>query len=224
MLRQVLFSVALILGMSPALFSQFAIGISGGPTLSFLQWNIKPLDLDLGYDPGIAWRASVYGEYAFSPVWSLRADVAYQASANKWTNLTDENGFPLPDGSFSDHFSGLNGGLLAKVSPLKNARQLYFLAGPSVTRVAKGWQRIKGGLIEGHDQDWKQSYNLAEKHIRRVQWLADLGVGYGVGCGKNGQLTAEVRYQYGLSDFSTSPKVDARQQMVFVTFGYVHRI
>ena len=52
------------------LFAQWSVGVSGGATLSFRQWNLIDL-ADIGYDPGLSYNAALMGEWRAGQVFSL---------------------------------------------------------------------------------------------------------------------------------------------------------
>ena len=206
-----------------SLMAQWSAGLSGGATLNFLEWKIQPLQVDLAFDPHLGWRTAGHLEYAFSPAAALRADMAYQVIGSNLSDLTDENGEVI-NGKFVNTYHTVGGSLLLKISPVKRVQNLYLLAGPTVAQIIRGHKQLKvkfPGQVENRD---KQKIDLDADKIRRTHWIADLGIGYGIACGARGRIAAECRYQYGLSDFSTSEQVKARMQTVLLTAGYFYSL
>ena len=218
-------SATLFLLFSNVSFAQLSIGVSGGANLSFWQWTVQTpnFHVDLDFQSHLSYRTAVHAEYAFSPVLSLRADVANQVISNKHTHLTDANGVEVPNSRINSNYNTWGGSLQVKVSPVGKVRNLYFLAGPTVTCITNGWKSIQGVQIEG-GVPRKSTIDLDVEKIRRQQWIADLGLGYGFPLGAKSRLAAEIRYQYGLSNFSTASTVDAQVESALLTLGYFYQL
>ena len=225
MIQRTLLFAPLFLLLPNVSFAQFSIGASAGANLSFWQWTVQTPDIsvDLDYQSRLSGRAAVHVEYAFSPVLSLRADVANQVVRNKFTHLTDANGADITNINLTNNYNSVGGSLLVKVSPVGKVRNVYFLAGPTVACITNGWRRVHGEPIEGVVLG-KRTIDLDAEKIRRVQWMGDLGVGYGYPLGAKGRLIAEMRYQIGLSNFSTSSVTDARVQSAMLLLGYFYQL
>lgn len=222
MIYKILSLCFLFSSCSLSLMAQWSVGVSGGATLNFLEWKIQPLNIDLDFDPHLNGRAAGHVEYTFSPGIALRADVVYQVIGNKLGALTDANGETV-DSRLVYTYNTLGSNLSLKISPVKKARNLYFLAGPGIARIISGHKRLKGDFPEGFENPGKRAMDLDAEAIRRTQWIADLGIGYSIPCGARGRIAAEGRYQYGLSGFSTSDNVKARMQTAVLTAGYFHQ-
>lgn len=135
MYTRILSSLLFFFCFSTHIFAQWSVGISGGATLSFRQWNLPGLNLDISYDPGLAYNAALVGEWSTGQVISLRAESGYQIWRSRLEGFTDENGNIL-DVTAKDDFMAFSGALLAKITPFSRFKA-YLLAGPSAARIIK---------------------------------------------------------------------------------------
>lgn len=201
--------------------AQLSAGISGGANLTFWEWKLKNLSTDIDFEPGPGWRAALQLEYKFSPLFSLRAELANQAFSNRLSDLTDQNGVFIPNSRISEYYNTFGGSLLAKLAPLKKENGPYLLAGSGLAYITNSWRKFSAGLIEGEDGPTKRDIDLTQTQIRREQWLADLGFGYAVSFKGSNHLSLEFRYQIGLGKFSNSPYVDTNLKSALLSVGYL---
>ncbi len=209
--------------LSCHVFAQWSVGVTGGATLSFRQWNLIDL-VDISYDPGLSYNAALAGEWRAGRLISFRAEGGYQVWRSRTkAEVTDENGGSLGEFTINDDLEALSGALLAKITPF-NRLNLYFLTGPSVARIVKNKAMIKGKLPDGVEIPRSQSFDLKESGIEPNQYFVSLGIGNAFNFGSKGQITAEARYQIGLSNLSTASTVDARISTLLVNLGYLYRL
>ncbi len=201
--------------------AQWSAGISGGANLTFWKWQFTNTNYDIDYEPGLAWRAAMQLEYKFSPMLSVRAELANQAFSRRITDLTDENGVTIPDSWSSEYFNTFGGCLLAKVVPFKKEHGPYLLAGPGLAFITDARGKLSANLVEAYDLPRKQKIELNNLQINREQWLADVGIGYMISFKGANHLSAEFRYQIGLGKFSNSPFVDSNFKSALLSLGYL---
>jgi len=219
---RILPSFLVLFCFSTQIFAQWSVGISGGATVSFRQWNIQPLDFDLGYDPGLAYNAALIGEWRAGQVISLRAEGGYQVWRSRLEGFTDENGNIL-DVTAKDDLMAFSGALLAKITPFSRFNA-YLLAGPSAARIVKNRSILKGETPDNPEFPRSITHDLEERGIEPDQYFVNFGVGHALKCGAKGQLAIEARYQIGLSNLSSASTVDARISSLLLNIGYLYQL
>lgn len=219
----------LLAGSTTVLFAQYKLGLSTGVNTSFWQWEIKSLNHSIDYDPALGWHAAVLGEWQMNKLFGFRAALGLQVKANKMTkNLLFETDILAGnfDGStwtFREFYQYLEGSLLTQVSPLKNFRQLYVLAGVSAGRLQSGWRRTVGYETEIKHSS-KHSIDVKDGNRNRNAFAADFGIGGNVPLGANSNLKIELRFQPSLSSLAQSDDVNARVNPLLLNLGYLHRL
>lgn len=203
--------------LSTRVFAQWSVGVTGGATVSFRQWNLIDL-VDISYDPGLSYNAALAGEWRAGRLISLRAEGGYQVWRSRLTDLTDENGNIL-DATVKDDLKGWSGALLAKITPFSGL-DLYFLTGPSVARIVKNKAIVKAHTPLDPEFPESITFDLKERGIEPNQYFVNFGLGNAFQCGAKGHLTLEARYQLGLSNLSYASTVDARISSLLVNVGY----
>lgn len=219
MTHRFLIAAALFLSITVTTKAQFSVGVSAGANVTFWDWYLEALELDL-YDPGPGFRFDLNGEYQFTPGLALRGEMAYQRFSNRFdAEITDVNGGP--SGQTFRHatiYNSIGGSLLLKFFPLKKVPGMYLVTGPTFANITGGWWRVPGGAVEGRDKPWRQHFDIKGSHIRADQWLADIGLGYAQAIGAKNRVAVECRFQHGLTSIANS--IDSRIQTVLLTVGY----
>lgn len=212
--------VVFALFLSTHVFAQWSVGVTGGATLSFRQWNL--LDLaDISYDPGLSYNAALAGEWRAGQLLSLRAEGGYQVWRSRLTDFTDENGNIL-DATVKDDLKAWSGALLVKITP-SSRLNLYFLTGPSFAQIVKNKAIIKSQTPVDPEFPESITFDLKERGIEPNQYFVNFGVGNAFKCGTKSHFTIEARYQFGLSDLSYASTVDARISSLLVNVGYMYQ-
>ena len=217
-MKNLFFILGFICLSAPA-FAQFSIGLSGGANVSFPKWYLKePLDFDLNYESQLGWRAAIMGQYQFSPLFALRAEVASQMKARKNYSTA------LPEGlkySFKDKFHDWEGSLLLQISPLKKLQHAYLLAGCTAGQYVRATSTVSGAVF-AQDQDETRSIDLKNEAINQNILALDFGLGYKIPVGAANLLNIEARYQYGVNNFATYEQVDAALNALVFNIGFSH--
>lgn len=142
--------MALVLGLSllPSYLSgtfqpkRLTFGVYGGWSLGLgyeFDWHNRPSRSD-DYTPDF--QLGAYGQYNFSDVLGLQANVNYQHGTNDWTFTYP--GFPYDEGTdnFSFFSANLNG-VITFWQP--KGMSLYFLAGGGLT--TGDWEDFRGNYL-----------------------------------------------------------------------------
>lgn len=184
------------------------------------DWRLKDGSTGFGYEPGVGWQAAARIGYQVSPTLDIRAELGGQQIANRLTNLTDENGNTIPNSRIAERYQSAGAALLARITPNRNSSGFYLLAGPSLAYILHATRRYSAGLKPGEDSPGKEKIDLGTAQIRRIQWRAEVGIGYHVELGNTGTAGFEFRYQLGLGGISRSPYVDSRVHTGLLNFFY----
>jgi len=210
-------------------FSQFHIGLSAGPNVSFWTWEIKSLGFGIDYEPAMGWRAAVLGEWQMNPMLGFRAEFGTQVKANKLSkNFIFEsdllagnfNGSP---GYFREYFQYWEGSALVQFSPVKKFNYVYLIAGGTAGRLEKAWNIISG-TEAGQEFSSTSSIDVKNPNWNRNAFAADFGLGGNIPLGANSKIKVEARYQYSLSNLTASDDVDASMSPLLLNVGYMHRL
>lgn len=221
MRTRVLLPLVFFLFLSTHVFAQWSVGVTGGATVSFRQWNLVDL-LDISYDPGLSYNAALAGEWRAGRLFSLRAEGGYQVWRSRVDEvITDENGNIL-DATVKEDLKAWSGALLAKITPFSRLN-LYFLTGPSFARIVKNKAIIKSQTPVDPEFPESITFDLKERGIEPNQYFVNFGVGNAFKCGAKSHFTIEARYQFGLSDLSYASTVDARISSLLVNVGYMYQ-
>ncbi|MBK8968152.1 MAG: PorT family protein [Lewinellaceae bacterium] len=222
MTHRIFFTAALLLSLAVCSNAQFSVGISTGANVSFWEWRMEALNLDLDYDPGLGFRTALQAGYQLTPGFGLQLEGAFQRISNRLdVEITDANGSSTGQmHRISTVFNSVGGSLLLKFSPLKKLPGLYLATGPTFVHFTDGWWRIPGGAVEGRPKAWRDHFKLNESPARPDQWLADFGLGYAHGFGGKNRLAVDLRFQHGLNNFSDVEGINARVQNLLLSVGF----
>ncbi|MDO8367729.1 MAG: hypothetical protein Q7T20_13090 [Saprospiraceae bacterium] len=222
-MKHLLLAFAFACLVSPV-FSQFHIGLSAGPNVSFWAWEIKSLGYGIDYEPAMGWRAAVLGEWQMNPMLGFRAEFGTQVKANKITGIfmfpSDGLG-GIPDGtpgSFREFYQYWEGSLLVQFAPVKKFNYVYLMAGGTAGWLEKAWNKFS--IIESG----KASIDIKDPNWNRNAFAADFGLGGNIPLGANSKIKVEARFQYSLTDLSASDNVDASVNPLLLNIGYMHRL
>lgn len=220
-----LFVFLLLCTLATTAFSQVSIGLSASANQSFWKWQIKDPSINLNYEPAIGWRSAVMGEWQISPIVGVRAEFGKQVKRNKDSKLeiTDDTGAPI-DAKGSENYQFWEGSLLMQISPIKKFPNTYLLAGATYGRLTNACRVIKGGIdLEGGNKS-NFDIDIENSFYNKNAHATDFGLGSNIPLGKTSSLKIEGRFQYSLSNLSTSDNVEASISPLMLTVGYLHRL
>ncbi len=219
----------LFASLTTASFAQFRLGLSAGANRSFWNWKIKSLDHNIDYLPSMGWRAAILGEWQITPLLGIQAALGTQVKVNKLpssilfeSDLLSGN-IPRKPRYFREHYKYWEGSLLMQVSPIKNFRYTYLLAGGTMGRLGKAWNTLSGTEDEERIL-FKNPIDTKNPNWNRNALAADFGIGGNIPLDANSSIKIEGRFQYGLSNLSSHDNVDASVSSLFFNMGYLHRL
>ncbi len=206
--------------------AQISLGAGAGPNLNFRNWTFEVPGVELGalnYQAGVGGQAALRLEYQAGARFTLCGEAGWQAlNSRLQVEVTDVNGASRP-GQMTETLQSLTSGLFTKFTFFERVKG-YLLAGPSVAWLQNGKRRLKGSLIDGQTEKPTYTINLDQEQYNRTLLFLNLGVGAAVPCRQRGQLFAELRYQYGLSEGNNNTNVNASASNVLLNLGYLFRL
>ena len=221
-------ALAFICLASPA-FAQFHIGMSAGPNISFWEWEIKSFGYNLNYDAAMGWRTALLGEWQIAPWIGVRAETGLNTKVNKRISyLVFESdllagNFKGSRWIFRENFQYWESSLLVQINPVKRYRWAYLFSGCSSAWLQYAWRRTKGSET-GIKHNSREPIDFKAPNWNRNTFSADFGLGANIPLNARGKLKVEGRFQYGLSNLSTSNEVDARVSSLLLNLGYLQRL
>lgn len=228
MIRKCFLAVLVFLAAPSVLPAQVSVGVSAGPNLTFRTWKFQssatPLD-GIDYEPGLAGQAAFVLEYQ-AGAFALRGEMGYQGMSSRTdVEVADANGSTLGKGSLIETLHAWSGGVIGKITLLRPL-QLYALAGTSFAYVQNGNRRLNKALANDLPDELsaRRSFDLSGEYYNRNLAFLNAGAGTAFRCGLRGQLTPELRYQYGLSKISKATAVDATSNSLLLNAGYLFRL
>lgn len=226
MIRKTLCTAVLLICLMYTAQAQLSLGASAGPNLNFRNWIFVAPGVELGalnYQAGLGGQAALRLEYQAGARFALCGEAGWQALKSRLqVEVTDANGVTRP-GQMTETFQCWTSGLFTKFAFFQRVKG-YVLAGPSVTRLQNGKRRLKGSLIDGQTENPTYTINFDQEQYNRTLLFLNLGAGAAVPCGQRGQLFAELRYQYGLSEWNTNSNVSASASNALLNLGYLFRL
>ncbi|MEQ1745164.1 MAG: outer membrane beta-barrel protein [Saprospiraceae bacterium] len=221
MVTRLFLLVALAFCLAFSANGQVSVGTSVGANMSFSRWYIKPLNIDLGYDPALGYRAAAVANWHLGSVIALRAEAGYQI----WRNsldvfFTSSSGTDDVNGTAHQSFQNWSGSLLANITPF-SSKNIYFMAGPTVAVITGAWYSADKSLLE---PGWPATTDIDLKNYNRTQVFADFGAGVQFPTGTLGNVFAEMRYQLALTDLAGVSTVNAGINSLGMNVGYLFKL
>lgn len=208
----------LLLFTGTTLCAQLSIGPSVSANLTFWDWTIKPLG-KIDVDPILNYRLAVPIVYTLSNRVELRAEAAYARRTQGNFEVTDENGNNAVKANVTYQY--WEGSLLGAVRPFSRMRSLYLLGGATVARLtdsaifdAKGKSASEIGGDRKIPNDFDQ--------FNKINWMADIGLGYSKRIGPKGSLFLEMRVQKNLKNTIKSDLVSIDHTTFLLSVSYLH--
>jgi hypothetical protein len=217
--RFLTFFGAAFLFFNTKIAAQFSIGFSTGLNAA-TQSYYYPADPQVAFEPNpvLAWRAHGHFDWRVSKRLSAGAEAGMSFKGFRVTDITDENGNPLPDASFSKVFNYFESGLLLKYRFSTRTLRPYLLGGGHFAYLFDGSQNYRNATLNGA-QLGSYSQPLDEENFQDTDFSVSGGAGIEFDILPMATLFAESRYQHGLRDISAVSTAEVRNRAFSLAVG-----
>lgn len=203
--------------------AQVSVGATAGANLTFLRWNSRPNNTDLGFEPALGYRFAATADWRLGSRISLRGEAGYQVWRVSTTTTAEDPGGSQMEivGRYYQAHHSWAGSLLAGIAPFRQNR-LYFLAGTSVATITALWASVSENLRFDPNAPERTAIDLTG--YNRFQVFADLGAGIRFPVGNKGAFLTEMRYQLSLTKLSVLPGVTSGISPLLLNLGYLFQL